>query len=60
MGQGAVASLVNQIESVAVYQEELLFAPELVVRGSTGRRARGRRLTLYLPFARVPHYCWIS
>ncbi len=36
MGKAAVALLVNQIESVAVYPEELLFEPELVVRGSTG------------------------
>jgi hypothetical protein len=28
---------VNQIENMAVYPEELLFEPELVVRGSTGR-----------------------
>ena len=37
MGKAAVALLVNQIENVAVYPEELLFEPELVVRGSTGR-----------------------
>jgi DNA-binding LacI/PurR family transcriptional regulator len=36
MGTSAVAILVNQIENVAVYPEELLFEPELVVRGSTG------------------------
>ena len=36
MGKAAVALLVNQMESVAVYPEELLFEPELVVRGSTG------------------------
>jgi DNA-binding LacI/PurR family transcriptional regulator len=36
MGKAAVALLVNQMESVAVYAEELLFEPELVVRGSTG------------------------
>ena len=36
MGQAAVALLVNQMENVAVYPEELLFEPELVVRGSTG------------------------
>ena len=40
MGKAAVALLVNQIENVAVYPEELLFEPELVVRGSTGRPAR--------------------
>jgi DNA-binding LacI/PurR family transcriptional regulator len=39
MGNAAVALLVNQIENVAVYPEELLFEPELVVRGSTGRPA---------------------
>ena len=37
MGKAAVALLVNQIENTAVYPEELLFEPELVVRGSTGR-----------------------
>src|SRR3984885_8835096 len=36
MGKAAVALLVNQMESVAVHHEELLFEPELVVRGSTG------------------------
>lgn len=36
MGKAAVALLVNQIENVAVHREELLFEPELVVRGSTG------------------------
>ncbi len=36
MGKAAVALLVNQIENVAVHPEELLFEPELVVRGSTG------------------------
>ena len=39
MGEAAVALLVNQLENVAVYPEELLFEPELVVRGSTGRPA---------------------
>jgi DNA-binding LacI/PurR family transcriptional regulator len=39
MGKAAVALLVNQIENMAVYPEELLFEPELVVRGSTGRPA---------------------
>jgi len=39
MGKAAVALLVSQIENVAVYPEELLFEPELVVRGSTGRVA---------------------
>jgi DNA-binding LacI/PurR family transcriptional regulator len=42
MGKAAVALLVNQIENVAVYPEELLFEPELVVRGSTGRPAAER------------------
>src|SRR6202042_1094580 len=37
MGKAAVALLVNQMESVSVYAEELLFEPELVVRGSTAR-----------------------
>ena len=37
MGKAAVALLVNQIENVAAYPEELLFEPELVVRGSTAR-----------------------
>jgi DNA-binding LacI/PurR family transcriptional regulator len=36
MGKTAVALLANQMEGVAVYPEELLFEPELVVRGSTG------------------------
>jgi DNA-binding LacI/PurR family transcriptional regulator len=36
MGKAAVALLVNQTESVMVQPEELLFEPELVVRGSTG------------------------
>jgi DNA-binding LacI/PurR family transcriptional regulator len=36
MGKAAVALLVNQMESIAVNSEELLFEPELVVRGSTG------------------------
>jgi DNA-binding LacI/PurR family transcriptional regulator len=36
MGKAAVALLVNQMENVSVYPEELLFEPELVVRGSTG------------------------
>jgi DNA-binding LacI/PurR family transcriptional regulator len=42
MGKAAVALLVNQIENVAVYPEELLFEPELVVRGSTGRPPSAR------------------
>jgi DNA-binding LacI/PurR family transcriptional regulator len=36
MGRAAVALLVNQMENVSVFPEELLFEPELVVRGSTG------------------------
>jgi DNA-binding LacI/PurR family transcriptional regulator len=36
MGKAAVALLVNQMESVSVHPETLLFDPELVVRGSTG------------------------
>jgi LacI family transcriptional regulator, repressor for deo operon, udp, cdd, tsx, nupC, and nupG len=36
IGKAAVALLVSQIESTSVYPEELLFEPELVVRGSTG------------------------
>ena len=41
MGKAAVALLVNQIENTDVYPEELLFEPELVVRGSTGRPGTG-------------------
>jgi DNA-binding LacI/PurR family transcriptional regulator len=36
MGKAAVALLVNQMESLTAQAEELLFEPELVVRGSTG------------------------
>lgn len=36
MGQSAVDLLVNQIEGSGVEPDELLFEPELVVRGSTG------------------------
>lgn len=36
MGQAAVDLLVNQIEEARVLSDELLFEPELVVRGSTG------------------------
>jgi DNA-binding LacI/PurR family transcriptional regulator len=36
MGKAAVALLVNQMEAVVAHPEELLFEPELVVRGSTG------------------------
>jgi LacI family repressor for deo operon, udp, cdd, tsx, nupC, and nupG len=35
MGQAAVDMLVNQIEGSGVAPDELLFEPELVVRGST-------------------------
>jgi DNA-binding LacI/PurR family transcriptional regulator len=45
MGKAAVALLVNQIENVAVYPEELLFEPELVVRGSTGRPSSGQEIS---------------
>jgi DNA-binding LacI/PurR family transcriptional regulator len=37
MGRAVVVMLVNQIEGAAVAPEELLFEPELVVRGSTSR-----------------------
>jgi DNA-binding LacI/PurR family transcriptional regulator len=36
MSMSAVALLVNQMETVTANPEELLFEPELVVRGSTG------------------------
>src|SRR5246127_2779566 len=36
MGKSAVALLVNQMETVLAHPGELLFEPELVVRGSTG------------------------
>ncbi len=39
MGRAAVAMLVSQIEGAAVTHDELLFEPELVVRGSTGAAA---------------------
>ncbi|NUR57879.1 MAG: LacI family DNA-binding transcriptional regulator [Catenulispora sp.] len=42
LGRAAVTLLVNQIEGARVAAEELLFEPELVVRGSTGSvAARG-------------------
>jgi DNA-binding LacI/PurR family transcriptional regulator len=50
MGKAAVALLVNQMESVAMHHEELLFEPELVVRGSTGP-APARAI----PAASTPH-----
>jgi DNA-binding LacI/PurR family transcriptional regulator len=37
MGRAAVMMLVSQIDGAAVTAEELLFEPELVVRGSTAR-----------------------
>jgi ABC-type sugar transport system substrate-binding protein len=40
MGQAAVDLLVNQIEGSGVAPDELLFEPELVVRGSTAPRHR--------------------
>jgi DNA-binding LacI/PurR family transcriptional regulator len=36
LGRAAVALLMNQIEGATVTADELLFEPELVVRGSTG------------------------
>jgi DNA-binding LacI/PurR family transcriptional regulator len=36
LGRAAVTLLVNQIEGTTVTSDELLFEPELVVRGSTG------------------------
>ena len=50
MGKAAVALLVNQIENTAVYPEELLFEPELVVRGSTGRPGTGSVVGALPPF----------
>ena len=50
MGKAAVALLVNQIENTAVYPEELLFEPELVVRGSTGRPGPGSVVGSLPPF----------
>ncbi len=50
MGKAAVALLVNQIENMAVYPEELLFEPELVVRGSTGRPGTGSAVGALPPF----------
>ena len=50
MGKAAVALLVNQIENMAVYPEELLFEPELVVRGSTGRPGAGSAVGALPPF----------
>jgi DNA-binding LacI/PurR family transcriptional regulator len=50
MGKAAVALLVSQIENMAVYPEELLFEPELVVRGSTGRPGTGSVVGALPPF----------
>src|SRR5690348_5433644 len=50
MGRSAVALLVNQIENTDVYPEELLFEPELVVRGSTGRPGTGSVVGALPPF----------
>ena len=50
MGKAAVALLVNQIENTDVYPEELLFEPELVVRGSTGRPGTGTAVGALPPF----------
>jgi LacI family transcriptional regulator, repressor for deo operon, udp, cdd, tsx, nupC, and nupG len=41
MGQAAVDLLVNQIEGTGVQPDELLFEPELVVRGSTAPAKTG-------------------
>jgi DNA-binding LacI/PurR family transcriptional regulator len=42
LGRAAVTLLVNQIEGANVADDELLFEPELVVRGSTGPAADRR------------------
>jgi DNA-binding LacI/PurR family transcriptional regulator len=42
LGWAAVTLLVDQIEGATVAADELLFEPELVVRGSTGPAAAGR------------------
>jgi DNA-binding LacI/PurR family transcriptional regulator len=59
MGKAAVALLVNQIENMAVYPEELLFEPELVVRGSTGRPGQGLGAASGTAFSvtALPPYC---
>jgi LacI family transcriptional regulator, repressor for deo operon, udp, cdd, tsx, nupC, and nupG len=36
MGRSAVSTLLSLVGGAAVSSEELLFTPELVVRGSTG------------------------
>jgi DNA-binding LacI/PurR family transcriptional regulator len=47
MGRAVVSTLVHQVEGLTVAPEELLFEPELVVRGSTApatsRTAAGQR-----------------
>jgi DNA-binding LacI/PurR family transcriptional regulator len=40
MGRALVSTLVHQVEGATVTAEELLFEPELVVRGSTGPAPR--------------------
>src|SRR5690242_6293413 len=57
MGKAAVALLVNQMENLSVYPEELLFEPELVVRGSTGPAPVARAVPAgpgLLPDRRLP------
>jgi LacI family transcriptional regulator, repressor for deo operon, udp, cdd, tsx, nupC, and nupG len=44
MGRGAVTTLLSLINGAPVSTEELLFQPELVVRGSTGPAALASRL----------------
>lgn len=43
MGQAAVDLLVEQIEGATTFRDELLFEPELVVRGSTAPAPRPRQ-----------------
>lgn len=42
MGKSAVSLLLNHMDSTAAHPEELLFEPELVVRGSTGPAPQDR------------------
>jgi hypothetical protein len=51
-GPHRLTVLVNQIENMAVYPEGLLFEPELVVRGSTGRPGTGSVVGALPPFCR--------
>ena len=44
MGQAAVGQLLTQVGGVPVSSDELLFEPELVVRGSTGAVAAPARI----------------